>query len=63
MNREERNEKIEAYGHGYDLLIHALAEVPKEAWQFRPSAKDWSVHEIIVHMADSKSMSAFAFAS
>ena len=58
MNHEERKEKIEAYGHGYDLLIRALAEVPKEAWQFRPSAKDWSVHEIIVHMADSESMSA-----
>ena len=58
MNREERNQKIEQYGRGYDLLIAALAEVPKEAWKFRPSPAEWSVHEIIVHMADSESMSA-----
>jgi hypothetical protein len=58
MDTKERNEKIEAYGHGYDLLISALAEVPREAWKFKPSPKDWSVHEVIVHMADSESMSA-----
>ena len=58
MDTKERNEKIKAYGHGYDLLISALAEVPREAWKFKPSPKDWSVHEVIVHMADSESMSA-----
>jgi hypothetical protein len=58
MNREEINEKIEQYGRGYDLLTAALAEVPKEAWTFRPAPDEWSVHEIIVHMADSESLSA-----
>ena len=58
MNREERPERIEQYRQGYDLLSIALAQVPKEAWEFKPSANDWSVHEIIVHMADSESMSA-----
>ena len=58
MNREEINEKIEQYGRGFDLLTAALAEVPKEAWAFRPEPNEWSVHEIIVHMADSESMSA-----
>jgi len=58
MNREEINEKIEQYGRGFDLLTAALAEVPKEAWMFRPAPNEWSVHEIIVHMADSESMSA-----
>ncbi len=58
MDKQERNEKIELYGHGYDLLISALAEVPREAWEFKPSAKDWSVHEIIIHLADSEAMSA-----
>ena len=58
MNREEINEKIEQYGHGFDLLITALAEVPREAWSYRPASDEWSVHEIIVHMADSESMSA-----
>ena len=58
MKREEINEKIERYGRGFDLLTTALAEVPKEAWGFRPEPNEWSVHEIIVHMADSESMSA-----
>jgi len=58
MNATERNEKIDLYGRGYDLLNAALAEIPREAWKFKPSPTDWSVHEIIVHMADSESMSA-----
>ena len=58
MNRDEINAKIEEYGRGFDLLTAALAEVPQEAWSFRPALDEWSVHEIIVHMADSESMSA-----
>ena len=58
MNQEERNQKIEAYGRGYDLLVNALAEVPRETWEFKSSPTDWSVHEIIIHMADSESMAA-----
>jgi hypothetical protein len=58
MNRAEIDEKIEQYGLGFDLLTAALAEVPFEAWSYRPAPDEWSVHEIIVHMADSESMSA-----
>ena len=58
MNIKERNEKIEQYGRGFNLLMAALAEVPKEAWDARPEPNEWSVHEIVVHMADSESMSA-----
>lgn len=58
MNMKERNEKIEQYGHGFDLLTAALAEIPKEVWGVRPEPNEWSVHEIVVHMADSELMSA-----
>jgi len=58
MDRAERNEKIEQYRQGYGLLGAALTEVPKEAWDFKPAPTEWSVHEIIVHMADSESMAA-----
>ena len=58
MNREERNQKIEQYGRGYDLLIAALAEVPKEAWKFKPAPAEWSVHEVLIHLADSESNAA-----
>jgi hypothetical protein len=58
VNTEERKARIEEYGRGFPLLEAALAKMPKEAWSFKPSAKDWSIHEIIVHMGDSESMAA-----
>lgn len=58
MNTQERRAKIEEYGRGYAQLEAALAQIPREAWSHKPSADDWSVHEIIVHMGDSESMAA-----
>jgi len=58
MDAVERGMKIEEYGRGYDELATALASIPREAWSFKPSTEDWSVHEIIVHMGDSESMAA-----
>ncbi len=58
MNRVEIDQKIEQYGLGFDLLSAALAGIPKQAWSFRLAPGEWNVHEIIVHMADSESMSA-----
>lgn len=58
MDIRERNEKIELYGRGFDLLKAALAQVPQEAMKFKPEPKEWSVHEIIIHLADSESNSA-----
>ena len=58
MNTEERNEKIELYGRGYDRLMAALEVVPQEALHFKPEPKEWSVHEVIIHLADSESIAA-----
>ena len=58
MDRDAINAYIEEYGRGFDLLTIVLAKIPREAWSFRPEPKEWSVHEIIIHMADSESMSA-----
>jgi hypothetical protein len=55
MNSEERQEKIELYGRGYDMLTTA---VPQEAWQFKSEPTEWSGHEIIIHLADSESNAA-----
>ena len=58
MDTRERNEKIELYGRGFELLKAALAEVPAEAMKFKPEPKEWSVHEIIIHIADSETNAA-----
>jgi len=58
MDTQERNEKIELYGHGFELLKAALAKVPAEAMKFKPEPKEWSVHEIIIHIADSETNAA-----
>jgi hypothetical protein len=58
MNKQERNEKIELYGRGYDLLRETLKEIPREMWKFKPEPKEWSVHEVLVHLADSESNAA-----
>lgn len=58
MNKKERDEKIELYGRGHDLLLQTLKDIPQEMWQFKPEPKEWSVHEILVHLADSESNAA-----
>jgi hypothetical protein len=58
MNTQERNEKIELYGRGVELLEQALQDIPREMWQFKPAPTEWSVHEILIHLADSETNAA-----
>lgn len=58
MTPDERNEKIEEYGRGFELFTAALAKIPREAWELKPAPNEWSVHELIIHMADSESIGA-----
>ena len=57
MTLEERKRKIESYGRAYPMLVQALAEFPREMWQFKPAPNRWSIHEIIVHLTDSEASS------
>lgn len=58
MEKTERDAKIELYGRGYDMLTAALEEIPREMWQFKPAPAEWSVHEVLIHLADSESNAA-----
>ena len=58
MNQQERQEKIELYGCGYDRLVEALKDIPPEMWKFKPEPNEWSVHEVLIHLADSESNAA-----
>jgi len=54
MTPAERTALIQRYQDGPDILEAALAKVPKEALKFRPAPGKWTVHEVIVHCADSE---------
>jgi hypothetical protein len=51
---QERASLIQQYADGPPRLEQALAQVPKTTLQWRPTPSKWSVHEVIVHCADSE---------
>ncbi len=57
MNHADRLKKIESYGAAYDQLIAALPQFPREMWQYRAKPDGWTIHEIVVHIADSEANS------
>src|ERR1051326_2993661 len=58
MNSDERNSKIELYGNGFDMLVEVLKDIPREMWQFKPAQHEWSIHQVLIHLADSESNAA-----
>lgn len=57
MIEDARQQKIESYGAAHAALAAALEAFPKAMRQFRPSPERWTIHEIIVHIADSEANS------
>jgi hypothetical protein len=54
MDKMQRKDMIEEFGGGYDDLIEAVMDIPKEAWDFKSSPERWSITEIIIHVVDSE---------
>lgn len=54
MTPDARLAAIDRYERGPHDLESALAEAPPEARTFRPAPGVWTVHEIVVHCADSE---------
>ena len=52
-----RKEKIESYSKAFDKLTDALKKFPQEMWFYKPAPGKWSIHEIIIHIADSEAHS------
>ena len=57
MTPEQRREKIASYGGAADQLAAALNELPRQMWQYKPGPERWSIHETILHIADSEANS------
>ena len=58
MNSEERSKKIEIYGGAVAVLEVTLEGIPRSAWKYRPKPGEWSIHEIVIHLADSETNAA-----
>jgi hypothetical protein len=58
LSTEEREKLIERYARGPERIRAALSRVPDKARQWRPGPGKWSVHEVVVHCADSETNAA-----
>jgi hypothetical protein len=54
MTREERCQKLESFGRAPALLSAAHRHYPKKMWLYKPEPDRWSIHEIILHLADTE---------
>ena len=59
MTPEERNELIATYAAGYDEVISALEGFPADSLGAHPIPGKWSAREIVHHLGDSESTSAW----
>ena len=57
MKRETRQTILDSFGHAPRQLLAALRQYPKKMWLYKPSSERWSIHEIILHLADSEAHS------
>lgn len=57
MTQSDRQALIASYKGAYHHLTEALKKYPKEMWQWRPAPGKWSIHEVIIHIADSEANS------
>ena len=54
MTRENRRQKLESFGRAPEQLAAALRQFPKKMWLYKPASNRWSIHEIILHLADNE---------
>lgn len=59
MTPEERNDLIAQYAAGYDEVMNALNGFPAESLGAHPIQGKWSAREIVHHLGDSESTSAW----
>ena len=59
MTPEERSELIATYAAGYDEVMNALKDFPSDSLGAHPIAGKWSAREIVHHLGDSESTSAW----
>lgn len=46
--------RLDSFAFGPALLDATLQQFPKKMWCYQPSSDRWSIHDIIIHLADSE---------
>jgi len=59
MTPEERKDLIAEYAAGYDEVMNALNGFPADSFGARPIPGKWSAREIVHHLGDSETTSAW----
>ncbi len=52
--RDDIRKDLESFGFGPNLLQAALRQFPKKMWCYQTSPDRWSIHDIVIHLADSE---------
>jgi len=47
-----KDRALESFQFGPRLLTAILRQLPKRMWNYKPIAEVWSIHEIVIHLAD-----------
>jgi hypothetical protein len=50
----ERKSLLEEYARSHQELVTALSKIPADAMHWKPGPEKWSIHEIVVHIADAE---------
>ena len=53
----ERRQTIETYGRAPEILAAALGDFPRSMWKYRAAHDPWSIHDLVLHLADSEANS------
>lgn len=61
ISKEEITELLENYGNAHHKITSFLNEIPKEMWQWKPPHNKWTIHQNIIHLADSEAHSYTRF--
>ena len=54
---------LESFCNAYNKLITCLEAIPKEIWNWQPPYKKWTIHQNIIHLADSEAHTYTRFRS
>ena len=54
MTPETRGELLMTYAQGPSVLKAALERYPRESWEFRPGTGQWSIQDIVFHVAEAE---------